>query len=134
MKYAFYPGVGKLFMQGFDPFYHKVIIFEEFNIQFYKYSFLKRLLEGRNYSYPVKCGPDSTFYFKSPIIFISNYDINDHCSDFALLGRLRIIQAVCPFWQGVLREEVPLVKEEILTPPVEISPAKTVSSATDSDE
>lgn len=133
MKYVFYPGVGKFVMQGFDPFFHKLIIFEEFNILFYKPSFLKRLLEGRSYSYPVKCGPDSVFYFKGPIIFISNDDIKCHCNDYALLGRLNIINAVQPYWQGVLKARIPVVKKEILSPEVEISPAKTVSSCTDEE-
>lgn len=50
LKFCFYTGIGKFFMQGFDPFLNKIIIFEEFNINFYKASFLKRLLEGRNYA------------------------------------------------------------------------------------
>lgn len=62
-------------MQGFDPFFYKVTVFEEFNIQLYKGSFLKHLLEGRPYAYPVKCGSDSIFSFKGPIIFIPNDDI-----------------------------------------------------------
>lgn len=133
MKYVFYPGVGIFFMQGFDPFFHKIIIFEEFNVNFYKGSFLKRLLEGRQYSYPVKCGPDSVYYFKGPILFISNDNISEICMDNALLGRLKIIHAVQPLWQGLVKIE-PSIKEEVLTPPSEISPAKTVSSANSDEE
>lgn len=56
MKFVFYPGVGKFFMQGFDPYFHKFFLFEEFKLHFYPVNMLKRLLEGREYAYPVKCG------------------------------------------------------------------------------
>lgn len=97
MKYVYYPGVGKFFMQSFDVYFHKVIIFEEFNFSFYQPSFLKRLLENQTYAYPVKCSNDNIFNFNGPIIFISNEDIRDVCSDEALLGRLLIVTAYNAF-------------------------------------
>lgn len=112
LKYVYYPGVGKFFMQTFDNSFHKVIVFEEFNFRFYKPSFLKRLLENRCYSYPVKCKDDNVFSFNGPIIFISNEDITDTCYDTALLGRLQIINADCRFWQGT-ETSILNVKEEV---------------------
>lgn len=50
--YVYYPGIGKFFMQDFDPSFHKLIVFEEFDIKFHVPSMLKRLLEGRNFAYP----------------------------------------------------------------------------------
>lgn len=47
--------------QTFDVNCHKVIDFEEFNIDFCRESFLKRRLEERNYSYPVKSSLDEEF-------------------------------------------------------------------------
>lgn len=117
MKYVYYPGVGKFFMQTFDPFFHKVVIFEEFNYRFYQPSFLKRLLENRVYSYPVKCSSDNIFAFNGPIIFVSNEDIRDVCQDEALLGRLLIVNAYCQFWQAA-EKEGPIIKEESLSSPI----------------
>lgn len=96
MGYVFYPGVGKFFMQGFKVNFHKVILFEEFDSTFYPYSYLKRLLEGRMYSYPVKCSSELNFAFKGPIIFVSNFF---NITDQALLSRLLVIRAENPFWQ-----------------------------------
>lgn len=131
MKFVFYPGVGKFFMGGFDVMFHKVIVFEEFDIRFYKGSFLKRLLEGREYAYPVKCQNDLVMKFKGPIIFVSNNDIRDVCYDYALLGRISILYADCCFWQGTSWSEGACRKEEVVSEEEvgEISPAKTISSA-----
>lgn len=92
-------------------------MFEEFNYCFYQPSFLKRLLENRVYSYPVKCSSDNIFAFNVPIIFISNEDIRDVCQDEALLGRLQIVNACSEFWQAP-EKEVPGIKEEILSSPI----------------
>lgn len=128
MKFEFFPGIGKFFMQGFDPEFHKIIIFEEFNINFYKGSFLKRLLEGRKYAYPIKYGLDSVFNFKGPTVFVSNNDIRDECYDYALLGRLKIVHANCCYWQGVRNEALVEVKVEIPSPAGTESSAETISS------
>lgn len=116
MKFVFYPGIGKFFMQGFDPVFHKVIVFEEFNINFYKSSFLKRLLEGRNYAYPVKCGLDLVCSFKGPIIFVSNTDMRDIFFDYALIGRLQFVYANCKYWDGVRLDLYDEVKVEVSSP------------------
>lgn len=98
LKYVFYPGVGKFFMQGFRDDFHKVILFEEFDIKFYVVAMLKRLCEGRDYAYPVKCEPDKNICFRGPIIFVSNFrEINDE----ALSNRLYFVSAEVRYWQGV---------------------------------
>lgn len=133
LKYVFYPGLGKFFMQSFDIHFHKFIVFEEFNIRFFKPSFLKRLLENRSYAYPVKCGSDNIFAFNGPIFFVSNEDIREVCYDSGLLGRLKIIDAYTPFWQGILKE-VPFVKEETLSGSTFAESCQTISSwETDDD-
>lgn len=111
LKYAYFPGVGKFFVQSSDPHFHKFIIFEEFNYRFYQPSFLKRLLENRTFAYPVKCSSDNVFQFCGPDIFISNEVIRDIWNDCARLGRLQIVHASVPFWQS-LEKEVPCIKEE----------------------
>lgn len=92
MKFCFYPGVGKFCMQGFNQYVHKVIIFEEFNVEFYPLNMLKRLLEGRDYAYPVKCCPDQVFKFVGPVIFVSNSGI-ETVKDNAFLSRLQVVFA-----------------------------------------
>lgn len=74
-------------MQGFEPFFYKVLVFDKFNTQFHKGGFLKPLLEDRPYAYLVKCGPDSIFSFKGPIKFISNDDIHMLTYNYVLLGK-----------------------------------------------
>lgn len=54
LDYVYYPGIGKFFMQDFDVAYHRVIVFEEFDVKYQIQSMLKRLLEGRAYAYIVK--------------------------------------------------------------------------------
>lgn len=105
MGYVFYPGVGKFFMQGFKSHFHKCILFEEFDATFYPFNYLKRLLEGRMYSYPVKCSNELQFVFKGPIIFISNFF---NITDEALLSRLIVVRAENPFWHYV---ELPLSED-----------------------
>lgn len=105
LQFVFYPGVGKFFMQGFNSVLHRVILFEEFNLNFYPQSMLKRLLEGRPYSYPVKCEQDKSISFNGPIVFVSNFfEINDD----ALLSRLTVINADRPYWE---EEEMAKIKE-----------------------
>lgn len=113
LKYVFYPGVGKFFMQGFQVDVHKIIVFEEFNMTFY-HAMLKRLLEGRDYAYPVKCGLDMKFKFRGPIIFVSNFNICDQIDDRALIGRLINIHSDVFYKYGSLEEEV-VCKEEALS-------------------
>lgn len=107
MKYVFYPGVGKFFMQDFDESVHKIILFEEFEYKFCVVSMLKRLLEGKPYAYPVKCGLDKIFVFRGPIIFVSNF--ND-VEDVALKSRLYFVSAETPYWEGI---QAALPKKEV---------------------
>lgn len=98
LKYVFYPGVGKFFMQDYDEKVHKVIVFEEFDYKFVLTSHLKRLLEGRPYAYSVKGLSDRMICFTGPIIFISNFnEINDD----AIRNRLLFVSADVPYWQGI---------------------------------
>jgi hypothetical protein len=114
LKYIFYPGVGKFFMQGFQEDVHKVIIFEEFNMTFYHANMLKRLLEGRDYAYPVKCGLDMKIRFRGPIIFVSNYNIIEQIDDRALIGRLLNVHSDVFYKYGSLPEAI-LCKEEAVS-------------------
>lgn len=98
LKYVFYPGVGKFFMQGFRSDFHKVILFEEFDIKYHCVNMLKRLCEGRDYAYPVKCEPDKNIRFCGPIIFISNYR---EIADEALSNRLLFVSAEVQYWKGL---------------------------------
>ena len=45
-------------MQGFREGFHRVILFEEIKYTFALPHFLKRLLEGKTFSYSVKGCPD----------------------------------------------------------------------------
>lgn len=94
---VFYPGVGKFFMQGFKSHIHKVILFEEFTYKFYPVNMLKRLCEGRKYSFPVKCDTDLSIVFCGPIIFISNFNEVD---DVAFKNRLLFVSAQIPYWSS----------------------------------
>lgn len=95
LKYIYYPGVGKFFMQDFDETFHRIIVFEEFDISNYCLSMLKRLLEGRPYAYSVKCESDKVIAFNGPIIFVSNDDV---CDDEAFKNRLLIVNAETKYW------------------------------------
>lgn len=46
LNFVFLPGDGQFFMQSLDEDFHKVILFEEFEVSKYPYNCLKRLLEG----------------------------------------------------------------------------------------
>lgn len=107
MKFVYFPGVGKFFMQGYRPGFHKVILFEEFDYKYHCSSMLKRLLEGRSYSYPVKGQMDVDICHKGPIIFVSNYDFPD--MDEALRNRLFFVSAPEAFWSSL---EAIVPKEE----------------------
>lgn len=108
LKYVFYPGVGKFFMQDFDEQYHKVIVFEEFDYQYCCVSMLKRLLEGKAYSYPVKCMSDRVIEFRGPIIFVSNYR---EITEEAVLNRLKIVHADVPYWHHE-KARIPKVEDD----------------------
>lgn len=107
MPYVFYPDVGKFFMQSFEEKFHKVILFEEFEYKFAVLSLLKRLLEGRSYSYPVKCGVAKMITFKGPIIFVSN---DNDVTDDAMRNRMMFVSASSPYWEAPLAV-VPKVEE-----------------------
>lgn len=104
---VFHPGCGKFLMQGFNPYVHKVILFEEFDYAFHNTSQLKRLIEGEPFSYPVKCGEDKIIAFRGPIIFVSNFEIVD---DMALRNRLHFVSASTPYFEvscvAIPKEEV----------------------------
>lgn len=109
MKYAFYPGVGKFFMQDFEISFHKLILFEEFKYDFYPPSMLKRLLEGRPFSYPVKGLCDKMINFAGPIIFVSN---DNEVSDPALISRLLFVSASSEFWTSPTKDVKPYLSRE----------------------
>lgn len=108
MPFVYYPGVGKFFMQDYDPFFHKVILFEEFTYEYHCIGMLKRLMEGRSYSYPVKGLSDRVLIHKGPIIFISNHYSDSY--DSAFLSRLFVVSAEEAFWDSLVscipKEEV----------------------------
>lgn len=110
----FFPGVGNFFMQGFNQYVHKLIIFEEFCIEYYPLSMLKRLLEGREYTYPVKCCPDQVFKYVGPVIFVSNVSV-EGCKDNAFLSRLKVVHADRFVEDGTLSEIVEIKKEPVQT-------------------
>lgn len=118
LPFVFLPGVGKFFMQGFDSTFHKLILFEEFEIKYHVVAMLKRLLEGRKYAYPVKCEQDMIIEFKGPIIFVSN--LND-IADAPLMTRLLFVSAQTPYYTqetfAIPKKEVVAVEEvhEILS-------------------
>lgn len=60
-------------MVGFDPDFHKCILFEEFKIDFYPINMLKWLLEGSEYAFLVKCEADIVFKFRGPILVMTNW-------------------------------------------------------------
>lgn len=103
----YFPGVGKFFMQGYKPGFHKVIVFEEFDAKYFVQSMLKRLLEGRRYAYPVKGEFDMIIEHRGPIIFVSNYYPIEF--DDALKSRLLFVSAPVGFWTMA---EALLPKEE----------------------
>lgn len=114
MKYVFYAGVGKFFMQDFDASVHKVILFEEFDYELACVSMIKRLLEGRAYAYPVKCEMDKIIKFTGPIIFVSND--NDVTKDTALYNRLLLVAAYGSYWET---PQGPVPKTETVLEPVQ---------------
>lgn len=95
MGYCYFPDVGKFFMTGFEPGRHKFIVFEEFNLQYHIEDFLKRLLEGRQFSYPVKGTSPLELCYTGPVVFVSNDNIV--CSP-ALQARLEIVYAETPYF------------------------------------
>lgn len=105
--YIFYPGVGKFAFMDFKVGFHKVILFEEFDIKYQCVSFLKRLLEGRVFAAPVKCESSILIKFDGPVIFVSNFNNVD---DDALLNRLCVIEANEAYYES---PEVPVPKEEV---------------------
>lgn len=106
MKYVFYPDVGKFAFQDFDVNFHKLILFEEFNIDVHIDSFLKRLLEGRTFAAPVKGCSSKLLSFHGPVIFVSNFE---KVQDMALRSRLLFVQADAPYYEA---PSGPLPKEE----------------------
>lgn len=117
----FYPGVGKFGFQDFDSSVHEVIVFEEYESQYYCNSMLKRLLEGRVFSAPVKCGSDKLIEFNGPVIFVSNF--GPPADDQAFCNRVLEIVGDAPYYlsqtapvpktEGVEEEETNFSKETI---------------------
>lgn len=111
LKYVYYPSGGLFFMQGYTH-HHRIIIFEEFHMPNFHAFQLKRLLEGKPFAYPVKCGADLLITFKGPIIFISN---ENNIDDDALRARMFFVSAEQAFWELVTcvvpKDEVDAVPE-----------------------
>ena len=91
--------------------FNEVVVTEEFTLDYYPLSTLKRLLEGHNYAYSVKCGLDQRFKFNGPVIFVSNNSIDD-CNDKVFLAWLLLINANCFAEDGPLYK-TPEVKAEV---------------------
>lgn len=89
---VYYPDVGKFFMNGFRKGFHQVILFEEFNYQYHILDMIKRLIEGRMFSYPRKCVDALSFQFDGPVIFVSNHHLDVNV-DPAFISRLNIVFA-----------------------------------------
>lgn len=58
---------------------------------------LKRLLEGRMFAAPVKCGPPKYIKFDGPVIFVSNFKLPDDV-EAAFLNRVVVVEADNEFW------------------------------------
>jgi hypothetical protein len=82
-----------------DFVYADVIIFEEFNWEWFKLNLpqIKRLLEGKVFSVDVKCSITRNIIFKGPIILVSN---DPPLEEEAYIRRLRVVTAEAPFWLG----------------------------------
>lgn len=128
MKFVFYPGTGHFFMQGLQVDFHQIIVFEEFEISHYFSSYLKRLLEGRPFAYPVKGCADKIFAWRKPIIFISNFD---NINDEALRARLLFVNADEKYWQ---KEKVCLPKEEDSSSEEEVCEVSSSCSENETEE
>lgn len=96
-SFIFNPDIGKFAYSDFDNSLHKIIIFEEFDLKYHVISFLKRLLEGRTFAAPVKCGPPKYIKFNGPVIFVSNENLPNDV-DNALRNRLLVVEADSDFW------------------------------------
>lgn len=78
LKFVYYPDVGKFAFGDLDVNFHKIIVFEEFDIKFHCVSMLKRLCEGLPFRAPQKFTSGQVIHWKFPVIFVSNYcDIED---------------------------------------------------------
>ncbi|KAK9711195.1 hypothetical protein QE152_g25568 [Popillia japonica] len=88
-------------MRHFDANLHHAIVFEEFDVGQYNVAMLKRLCEGRNYSYPVSRTRDRTMTFRGPIIFVSPDDtyIRSAAGE-PFLRRLFAVHAAVPYWHA----------------------------------
>ncbi|KAK9694579.1 Tc5 transposase DNA-binding domain [Popillia japonica] len=100
-SHVYYPGVGRYFMRHFDADVHHAIVLEEFDVGQYNVAMLKRLCEGRNYSYPVSRTRDRTMTFRGPIIFVSPDDtyIRSAAGE-PFLRRLFAVHAAVPYWHA----------------------------------
>ncbi|KAK9693903.1 hypothetical protein QE152_g33894 [Popillia japonica] len=108
LRYVFRPGIGNFFMQDFRADFHRVILFEEFDCKAHNLSLLRRLCEGRQHAFPVKCERDLLVAFRGPIIFVTNFD---DVENEALRSRLLFVHASVPYWQSE-RVDVPKAEEE----------------------
>lgn len=91
----FYPEEGKFMMTGFQEHLHKLILFEEFNLNRHDEDYLKRLTENKTFTYPIKyeTALKLTPQHNLITIFVTNNIPN--FSD-AMLLRLTIIHANIP--------------------------------------
>lgn len=89
---VFYPSCGRFFMTGFRMHYHTVIVFEEFSLDRYSEDHLKRLTEGRMYSFDVKYEVPLCFANECPVIYVCN---NFPSFSDAMIDRLCVVHANC---------------------------------------
>lgn len=123
MNSVYYPPPsGNFFMGDYNSQYHKVIIFEEFNLESYPIPALKRLLEGAPYSFPRKCLPSVNLVHTGPIIFISNEYVSSF--DQAFLNRFLFVSAEVPYWT---LSKVPI-------PKIKLEEEETLSSGHEEEE
>ena len=96
LPFVFFPDKGNFFMQGFDPLIHKVILFEDFNLNDYTIGDIKRLTGAEMHKYSIKGKTGIDLQFFGPIIFASNFM---NITNDGLLKNLKIVHAVEPFWE-----------------------------------
>lgn len=109
----YYPDVGKFAFQDLRLSVHKVILFEEFNVQYHCLSMLKRLLEGRPFRASVKGGVGNVVKWDGPVVFVSNYPPPD---EEAFKNRLLVVEATgeTPYWEAALGP-LPKIEEETIS-------------------
>lgn len=65
-------------MQFFDIRFHKLILFEKFDIKFYPVSMLKQLVEGRCFAYHVKGSDIRKYTYHDTTIYYCKMRLDVH--------------------------------------------------------